>query len=106
MPHAAKENTMQLSELELKEIDNFTTAAPGKFTGLIMDETSQGRANANSIASYLDGRNQQFTVGNLDAAVIALQHVLFWLKGNEPVVASSDNRTRAQRAVDGGINPY
>jgi hypothetical protein len=42
----------------------------------------------------------------LTAAVIALQYVLFWSPGNEPVAVPSDNRTRAQRAQDRGINPY
>lgn len=95
-----------LTHEELQEIANFDTAAPRKFTGLIMDSTSQGRANANSVASYVLGRGLPFTVANLDAAVVALQYVLFWSKGNEPVVAPSDNRTRAQKAFDGGVTPY
>jgi hypothetical protein len=97
---------MSLSELELSEISSFTKAAPTLFTGLIMDESPQGRANAQSIASYIDGRQEPYTVKNLTAAVIALQYVLFWSPGTEPVAVPSDNRTRAQRAVDGGINPY
>jgi hypothetical protein len=94
------------TESELQEIATFTEAAPTLFTGLVMDETSQGRANAQSIASYLDGRSQQYTVANLTAAVIALQYVLFWTAGNEPLTAPSDHRTRAQKAHDGGIKNY
>jgi hypothetical protein len=95
-----------LTELELQEIATFTKAAPTLFTGLVMDETSRGKANAQSIASYLDGRSQQYTVANLTAAVIALQHTLCWTAGNEPGAVPSDNRTRAQKAADGGIRPY
>jgi hypothetical protein len=89
-----------------QEIQNFITEAPRKYTGLIMDNSLQGRANSNSIASYVLGRGLPLTMENLDAAVVALQFLLFWTAGNEPVTAPSDNRTRAQKAVDGGINPY
>jgi hypothetical protein len=89
-----------------QEIQNFITEAPRKYTGLIMDNSLQGRANSNSIASYVLGRGLPLTMENLDAAVVALQFLLFWTAGNEPVVAPSDNRTRAQKAADGGIRPY
>jgi hypothetical protein len=89
-----------------QEIQNFITEAPRKYTGLIMDNSLQGRANSNSIASYVLGRGLPLTMENLDAAVVALQFLLFWTAGNEPVVAPSDNRTRAQKAYDGGITPH
>ena len=96
-----------LTQEELQEIANFDTAAPGKFTGLIMDSTSQGRANANSVASYVLGRGLPFTVANLDAAVIALQFVLFWAAGTAPVApVARDTRSQRQRAHDGGITPF
>ena len=97
---------MQLSESELQEIENFTKAAPTLFTGLIMDESAQGRANANSVISHLYGQGLPLTVANLTASVVALQHVLFWTAGNEPVSVPGDNRTRAQKAHDGGIKNY
>jgi hypothetical protein len=99
---------MQLSDLELQEISSFTQAAPRKFPGLLMDETSKGRANAQFIASYLDGRSQQFTVGNLDAAVGALYHTLFWAAGTEPapIVHARDTKTQKQKAHDGGVKPF
>jgi hypothetical protein len=97
---------MSLTQEGLQEIANFNAAANSKFTGLLMDDSPGGRANANSIISHLYGQGLPLTVANLDAAVVSLQYVLFWSKGNEPIVAPSDNRTRAQKAADGGINPY
>jgi hypothetical protein len=94
---------MSLTQEELKEIETFEKAAPMLFTGFIMDDTPQGRANAQSLASFLDGRSQQYTVANLTAAVIALQHVLIWEKGHEPI---TDTRTRAQKVADSGVNTY
>jgi hypothetical protein len=82
---------MSLTKEEFQEIEKFTKAAPTLFTGFIMDETPQGRANAQSLASFLDGRSQQYTATNLTAAVIAMQHVLIWEKGQEPA-APSDKR--------------
>jgi len=97
---------MGLTELEMKEIENFTKAAPTLFTGLIMDESAQGRANANSVISHLYGQGLPLTTANLTSSVVTLQHVLFWTAGNEPVTAPSDHRTRAQKAHDGGIKHY
>jgi hypothetical protein len=94
---------MQLSELELKEVENFTTAAPGKFPGLVMDQSPQGRGNASQIAGYIDGRQEKFTAANLDAAVIALQQTLSWVEGYAPTAptpAAQDTRTKIQRSYE------
>jgi hypothetical protein len=95
-----------LTQKDIVEIEKFTNTAHEKYTGLIMDSTIQGRANSNSVAAYVLGRGLPLTMENLDEAVVALQFVLFWTAGNEPVAVPSDNRTRAQTAVDGGVNPY
>jgi hypothetical protein len=99
---------MSLTQEEIQEIRNFEKQIPSLFTGFIADDSLQGRSNTNAIFSYLIGRGLPFTVSNLTAAVVALQFTLIWVPGTEPVpvVAPSDNRTRAQKAVDGGINPY
>lgn len=93
---------MSLTPEEFKEIENFTAQAPTLFTGFIMDLTPAGRANAASIASYLDGRSQKYTVANLTAAVIALQHVLLWTAGNAPI-ARSDKRPSDGRKYEPSI---
>jgi hypothetical protein len=95
-----------LTQDELQEIANFEKAAPTLFTGFLMDDSPLGRSNATLIAGFLEGRSQKYTVANLTNAVIELQFVLSWAPGTEPIAVPSDNRTRAQRAVDGGINPY
>ena len=92
---------MGLTELEMKEIENFTKAAPTLFTGLIMDESAQGRANANSVISHLYGQGLPISVANLDAVVIELQHTLFWSPGDEPV-----RDTRAPRGTNNGVPRY
>jgi hypothetical protein len=90
MPTGQKENTMSdLTPKDIVEIEKFTTTAHEKYTGLIMDSTIQGRANSNSVAAYVLGRGLPLTMENLDAAVVALQFVLFWTVGNAPVVAPS-----------------
>jgi hypothetical protein len=95
-----------LTQDELQEIANFEKAAPTLFTGFLMDNSPRGRSNATLIAGFLEGRSQKYTVANLTNAVIELQFVLSWAPGTEPVAVPSDNRTRTQRARDGGINPY
>jgi hypothetical protein len=95
-----------LTQKDIVEIEKFTNTAHEKYTGLIMDSTIQGRANSNSVAAYVLGRGLPLTMENLDAAVVALQFVLFWTAGNEPGAVPSDNRTRAQKAHDGGIKNY
>jgi hypothetical protein len=94
-----------LTEMELLEIQKFTQGAPAKYTGLLMDETAKGRANATMIASFLDARGQQYTVGNLDAAVISLQHSLSWAPGTEPT-AQDTRSTRAPRDTNNGVPRY
>jgi hypothetical protein len=95
-----------LTQDELQEIANFEKAAPTLFTGFLMDDSPRGRSNATLIAGFLEGRSQKYTVANLTNAVIELQFVLSWAPGTEPIAVPSDRRTRAQKAVDGGINPY
>jgi hypothetical protein len=98
---------MSLTQEELQEIANFNAAANSKFTGLLMDDSPGGRANANSIISHLYGQGLPLTVSNLDQAVVSLQYVLFWSKGNEPVVSPSDTRsTRAPRDTNNGVPRY
>jgi hypothetical protein len=90
-----------------QEIQNFITEAPRKYTGLIMDNSLQGRANSNSIASYVLGRGLPLTMENLDAAVVALQFLLFWTAKNEPTPIAQDTRsTRAPRDTNNGVPRY
>jgi hypothetical protein len=96
---------MGLKETELKEIENFTQAAPKLFTGLIMDETPQGRANANSVISHLYGQGLPLTMANLTASVVALQWTLFWAPGTEPT-AQDTRSTRAPRDTNNGVPRY
>jgi hypothetical protein len=106
MPSPAKRKTQMssLTELDLKQIEQFTAAASTNFPGLLADESPQGRSNAQAIVSFLVGHNQQFTLANLNAAVVILQYVLSWSPGLEPSpVASVDTRSQSQRAHDGGI---
>jgi hypothetical protein len=97
-----------LTQEELQEIASFNAAAHSKFTGLLMDDGPGGRANANSIISHLYGQGLPLTVANLDAAVVSLQYVLFWSKGNEPVpvTVGRDTRSQTQKAHDAGISSY
>jgi hypothetical protein len=95
-----------LTQQDLQELASFNAAAPSKFIGLLMDDGPGGRANANSIISHLYGQGLPLTVANLDAAVVYLQYVLFWSKGNEPVPVERDTRSRSQKAADGGVTPY
>ena len=96
---------MSLTEMELSEISSFTKAAPTLFTGLIMDESPQGRANANSVISHLYGQGLPLTMANLTASVVALQWTLFWAPGTEPT-AQDTRSTRAPRGTNNGVPRY
>jgi hypothetical protein len=99
-----------LTQEEFAEISRFEQEAPTKFPGLFFnDGTLQARANTQSIASYISGRNEQYSVASLSAAVVALQFTLLWAPGFAPVTPVAlrgDTRTQRQRAHDGGIAPY
>jgi hypothetical protein len=102
-----------LTQEEFAEISRFEQEAPTKFPGLFFnDGTLQARANTQSIASYISGRNEQYSVASLSAAVFALQFTLLWAPGFAPVAPVTpvaplgDTRTQRQRAHDGGIRPF